>query len=269
MKKISFVVFLVLSTTVFGQVSLLNEEFDGPAIPANWKVVDNDGKTVDTAVSEYTQAWIAIDDPDDSSNGTASSTSYFSPIGRADRWLITPQVTLGASGNFISWDSKTFDPSFPSSYKVMISTTGNDIADFTDTLLIVNAATPYWKKHTENLSDYAGQPIYFAFVNTTYDGFKLYMDSIYVRKQDPLGLPQNNIELSLYPNPVQDFVTINAEGTAIQHVQLYNSVGELVWDKSIASAQHQYTLSTANLKKGLYFISIYTPQGRVRRKLVK
>src|SRR5690554_3243803 len=123
MKSIFTVLAVIISSTLIGQVSILEENFDLSALPANFTIIDNDGNTVSNDVQEYTSAWILKEDPTDATNGTVSSTSYFSPVDRADRWLITPQLTLGASGNFISWSGLSHDASFPDSYKVMISKT--------------------------------------------------------------------------------------------------------------------------------------------------
>lgn len=260
---------VALSTSAFGQVTLLNEDFEGTTIPSNWSIVDNDGFTVDTAVSEYTQAWIIAPDPEDTANGTASSTSYFSPVARADRWLITPQLTLGSSGNYVSWASKSFDPSFPDSYKVMVSTTGNNIADFTDTLLIVNNATPFWKSHTEALAAYASQSIYLAFVNMTYNGYKLFLDSVYVRKEDPLAVKENTLNIAVYPNPVQNVLNIQAPGAIIQHVQLTNINGETIFQRALSGVQDKLSIPLHAYQEGVYFLTIQTSQGIARRKLIK
>src|SRR5690554_6543390 len=148
------------SVLLFAQVTLLEENFDGSTFPNDFSIIDNDGNTVNSEVQEYTEAWILKEDPTDASNGTASSTSLFEPVDRADRWLITPQILLGTSGNFISWKGLSHDPSFPDSYKVMISKTGNSVADFTDTLTIINDELPTWTEHTASLDSFANEQIY-------------------------------------------------------------------------------------------------------------
>lgn len=269
MKKFLVGFILIFSSTLFAQVTILEENFDNTTLPAQWKVIDNDGYTVDEAVQEYTEAWIYKEDPDNAGNGTASSTSFFSPVDRADRWLITPQLTIGNSGNFISWKGMSYDPSFPDSYKIMISTTGNDIENFTDTLTIVNDQTPYWAKYTEALDEYAGEDIYIAFVNTTYNGYKLFLDSIYVREQDPLSLSEEELNVAVYPNPMTDHLVIYTGNTPIKEAQIHDALGQLIFDQSFDIQMTELTLPTDDFMPGVYFLSIKTSKGTVRRKLLK
>ena len=89
-------------------------------------------------ISEFTSAWITTIDPIDSTDTIAASTSYFSPAGTASRWLITPQLSLGAFGNYINWNARSHDPSFPDDYLVLVSTTDSQITSFTDTIGNIN-----------------------------------------------------------------------------------------------------------------------------------
>ena len=110
--KFLTLVFILLSSISFGQTPVLFDAFQ-TGIPLYYSMVDSDGLTPNAAVSEYTSAWISAVDPDDPTNKVASSTSYFTPAGRADRWLITPQMTLGAFGNSLSWNGKSHDATYP------------------------------------------------------------------------------------------------------------------------------------------------------------
>lgn len=268
MKNIILVgVGLIISSLTYGQVTILEENFDSGTMPSDWTVVDNDGHQVHESVSEYEDAWIIKEDPDNEDNWTISSTSYFSPVNRADRWLISPELELGTEGNYISWKGVSYDPSFPDSYKVMISTTGNDIADFTDTLTIVNNESPEWIKRTESLEDFAGETIYIAFVNTTYDGFKLHLDSIYVREQDPLSVDKFEIQMAVYPNPSVDYITVNTGSDNFSKVSVINSLGSVI--NEVRESGNQMTLPTSNLNSGLYWISVETDKGIFRKKFIK
>ena len=55
----------------------------------------------------------------------------------ADNWLISPAVELGGVLKFFA-NTAT---SYPDSYEVLLSTTGTEIADFTETLQAMAAAT--------------------------------------------------------------------------------------------------------------------------------
>ena len=84
MIRISLILFsALLTTTAFSQVEVYNENFDG-GLPLAYTIVDNDGFTPDVSVSEYVNAWIELVDPD-SSDLIVGSTSFFDPVGQADK----------------------------------------------------------------------------------------------------------------------------------------------------------------------------------------
>lgn len=270
MKVFALIVSLVYFSSISAQVTLLEENFDVQGLPVGWERIDNDGNTPDGQVSEYTEAWIYAEDPLNSANGTFSSTSFFDPIDRADRWLITPSITLGTSGNFISWKGLSGDPSFPDSYKVMISTTTTDITAFTDTLVVVSNESPTWTSHEEDLEEYANQNIHIAFVNTTFDGFKLFLDSVYVREQDPLAInTEGNIGVEVYPNPTQHQLNINTQ-QPFTSLSIYSVVGNCIQKEVLGSAEKLVTLELIDLPAGIYHIHIRLISGAVvQRKFVK
>lgn len=269
MRIIAFVSTIFFVLTLTGQVTLLQENFDAPGLPLGWERVDNDGNTPATEVSEYTEAWIYKEDPLNSGNGTFSSTSYFDPIDRADRWLISPSITLGSSGNFISWKGLSGDPSFPDSYKVVISTTNSDIASFTDTLALVSQETPEWFEYTESLEEYAGQTIHVAFVNTTFDGFKLYLDSIHVREQDPLNISsEEKIIVNLFPNPASEKLFVKSD-QVISSISVISSLGKEIEIVKENKTQ-QVDLDLNELAQGMYQIKVTLASGEIiMKKLIK
>lgn len=269
MKNIFAGLVIVVSSSIFGQVTILEENFEGTVLPSTWTIIDNDGHTVDDAVQEYTQAWIYKEDPHNAGNGTASSTSFFNPVDRADRWLITPQLTLGAAANYISWKGLSYDASFPDSYKVMVSKTGNAVTDFKDTLLIVSNETPYWTSHVAALDAFANESIYIAFVNTTYNGFKLLIDSIYVREQDPLALSKEEFTVGIYPHPIEDEVTISVGSQTILDVDVFNLFGQKITHFQPNMKGGEFQMNMAHLETGIFIFSITTPEGIVRKRVIK
>lgn len=263
MKYIS-IVFLLIGTATFAQTDILMEDFQS-GIPATFTIIDNDGLIPNAAVSEYTEAWISKVDPDDNSNLTASSTSYFEPIGVSSRWLITPSLTLGAFGNFFSWQAKSHDASFPDSYLVMVSTTDTQVASFTDTLYVGFQESQYWTTHEVNLSEagYDNQTVHLAIANRTYNGFKLYVDSMRVWKEDPVSVSQiATIDFSVYPNPTNNSITVNSDA-AIELISVVNLNGETI----LTSNNKMVDLS--NIAAGIYLIEVQTAQGSARKRIVK
>jgi hypothetical protein len=269
MKKLILTILIATSGVAYSQTTVHMEDFQS-GMPAGYTVVDNDGLTPDQAVSEYTSAWITVQDPDNPSDTVAGSTSYFEPIGTADRWLITPAVTLGGYGNYLYWNARSHDASFPDSYQILISVTDDQITSFTDTLDAISMESELWQSRSLNLSELGYddvQTVYFAFVNRTNDGFKLYLDDIQVDIEDPRGLrPVGIDELAknsfiVYPNPSNTHINIPIE--RFNHVEILDLSGMRV----LTSETHQIDVSSLNT--GNYFIKVYTNDSVLNSRFVK
>jgi len=265
MKYLS-ILFLFVCQVVISQTDVLMDDFQS-GIPLYYSIANNDGLTPDAAVNEYSSAWISKTDPDDATNKVASATSFFNPAGLADRWLITPQLNLGAYGNFLSWQGKSHDASYPESYFVLISSTDDAISSFTDTIAKVFQEPEYWTSHSLNLSElgYDNQSVYLAVVLRTYDGFKMYIDSIHVWKEDPVALNELKlpiVEFTVAPNPTVDLITISSL-SAIQSVKLLNLNGEYLLEGKTN------VLELKNLSSGVYFVEVTTEKGVGCKRIVK
>ena len=102
----------------------------------------------------------------------------------SDDWLITPQIWVRGNEATLSWDSKAFKNMLKegAGYRVLISTTGNNPADFTQPaiLSVEEESLTEWVNHTIDLSDYAGQHIYIAFHNNSAQGEFIGIDNLSV-----------------------------------------------------------------------------------------
>jgi hypothetical protein len=264
LKNILITALLVQAGISFSQIEIHSEDFQA-GIPLNYSIVDNDGLQPDDAVSEYTNAWISVADPEDASNLVAASTSFFSPIGQADRWLITPPLELGPFGNFISWNAKSHDASFPDDYLVLISSTNTDISSFIDTVGSVDEEYAEWTSRTVDLSDegYNDQTIYVAFVNRTNDGFKLYIDDVLVWKEDPASvLEADIIEMKVHPNPFQDILKVSTTAL-IESFELKDLSGKIV------AVSTENELIVDFLPAGVFIATVKTEKGTRSFKVIK
>lgn len=189
MKKLLLFAALV-AIPFLGKSQIFQEDFDGagPGIAA-WTLIDVDAQVHNTAVSQYDAgAWIRVDrggpipnygGPD--GNYAAASSSWYTPAGASNDWLITPSITLPAAAAMLKWDSKAQDPSFSDGYKVMLAPNGgNTVADFTVTLFTIPAENSAWITRTVSLAPYVGTTVRIAFVNNSNDMFVLLMDNISV-----------------------------------------------------------------------------------------
>lgn len=229
MKQLLLFILVSFSLGISAQTVILSTDFQN-GIPATYTIVDNDGNTPDPTVAEYTSAWITIVDPENSSDTVASSTSFFTTMDSASRWMITPPLALGAFGNYIEWNAKSQDPSYPDDYLVLVSTTDNQLSSFTDTIGYIKEENFEWTNREVNLftEGYHDQTIYVAFVNRTLDGYKLYMDDIEVRKDDPVGLQEPSpISFVVYPNPSSDMIFVSGSHN-LEKMELLDLNGMLI-----------------------------------------
>jgi hypothetical protein len=262
--SITFTIFLIQVSN--SQTIIFSEDFEDFNSLSNWKIVNEDGFTPASDVSEYIDAWILTIDPSDSSDTVVSATSYFINPERANRWLISPAITLGDFGNFVSWNAKSFDPSFPEDYKVLYSTTGNNIEDFNDTLALFISENYIWNTYDFSLSDknLDNQEIYLAFVLTTYDANRLYIDDITVRKEDPLSLKENSYSKNLiYPNPTLGILNIPHDLN--QNIIIKSIEGKMVLNQQI----NKNTVDLEYLKSGYYIVEYFMNGIEYKEKFFK
>ncbi len=198
----SFVCFLTLLVSVSAiqpQNVVWSEDFEN-GFPANMTRIDNDGLGYQGSIS-YPLGWkiesnwspfmyfcasqifgeAGMKVKKKQGDSIVVSTSWYDPAGSASDWLITPQLTVPADGyicfqvlgmNSFSLLNFSFDK-----YDVKISTTGNSVNDFS-TILLDTYAPPEWRRFCADLSAYAGQQVYIAFVNDTYTNRFVFLDEL-------------------------------------------------------------------------------------------
>jgi hypothetical protein len=254
----------ILTFVSFAQTDIFTTDFQS-GIPVNYSIVNNDGLTPNSQVSNFSNAWIALQDPENNLDTIVGSTSFFEPEGTASRWLITPPFALGAYGNLIEWEAKSHDASFPDNYMILVSTTDNQISSFTDTVGYFYQESFEWITREINLSlnGYNNQTVYVAFVNTTQDGFVLYIDDIHAWKEDPVGLTELAVSnVSVYPNPTNDFIKVETM-EQIKQLRLMTLNGDVL----INSTMNELSLSSYT--NGIYLLHIETDKGVSVKRVVK
>ena len=265
-KQFFFTFFLLTSLFGFSQITLFSTDFQS-GIPSNYSIVDNDGNTPFSAMSEFIgqNAWISLQDPDSSLNFIAASTSYFESPDSADRWLITPQISLATFGNHLSWKAKSHDPSFPDDYMVLLSTTDNSLSSFTDTIGSVEQENFEWTNREVNLSSLGldDSSIFIAFVLRTYDGFKLYVDDIQVRGEDASNLIESSVEdFKVYPNPFSDVIQIESD-KSVESISINNLNGK----KLLETTEKNINLNF--LTNGYYFVVLKSEKQSFTYRVLK
>jgi hypothetical protein len=85
----------------------------------------------------------------------------------------------------------------------------------------------------------------------------IYMDSVLLIKDADLALSAPALtnaksKVQLYPNPVQNELTVSKIAVANSRVSVYNAVGQKLMEKTANGTQAKFDV--ANLRKGMYFV---------------
>lgn len=257
---------LISALSAQAQTPVLDEDFQ-QGIPASWTTVKNDSYTEVETSFQVPEAWISLADPNNTSDTVAAATSYFTVAQKASRWLISPPITIGTYGNYLKWNARSFDPSYPDTYQVLISVTDTQISSFTDTLLRVEFEWEEWTQHEVNLSE-AGftnnETIHIAFVLETQGGFNLFVDSVNIRKDDPLALDEQSLQpdVTIYPNPTSSTLHFSSEN--LKNVAIYTPAGNLVYSQEKANP-----ISMERFEQGMYLVRMTTLKGQTITKRVQ
>lgn len=182
-KTLLFVLAAIFACYTMNAQIFINEGFEN-GIPNTWTTIDNDGdgnNWSDGATILPTWDDDAADYCNSGSNmamsmsyDNATYTSY-----NSDNYLITPQVTIPASGATLTFYARSIGgTTYPDSYSVKLSTTGNAVADFTVELQAAANAPAAWTMSTIDLAAYAGQQVYIAFDHQTNDQLALMIDDV-------------------------------------------------------------------------------------------
>lgn len=199
MKRITLLLTFFLTSFSFGQI-IFEEDFEVITdLSAEGWTLYNDNNTVQPNYTFITDAWNIVSLTSENGNFTATTTSWFNPPGVADRWLITPPITLPAENTELSYKIRAHDDgAFADGYTLKISTSGTAKSDFTTDLIVVpnapNATIASVPLTTIDLSAYSGQTIFLAWVNQHDDGNLLSLDNITIEQgcARPSGIVTDN-----------------------------------------------------------------------------
>ena len=90
---------------------------------------------------------------------------------------------------------------------------------------------------------------------------------VIIANQDVLSTPEfNSVEITLYPNPVQDILHINASST-LKSIEIHNLLGQLVFEKSLSNVTESIDVST--LVSGQYITKITSEEGVIYKNIIK
>lgn len=185
MKKSLLSLSLLLSAGLSFSQIIFSENFDaGTTLPTGWAQYNVDGLTPATNVNYMgANGWVIRANSVTSVGNHAVSTSWYTPAGTSNDWLVTPAIAIPTGTTLLQFDAMAPDQNYPDGFKVYISTTGNTVGDFAGAPALTVAAGPSpYATQTVDLSAFAGQTIYVAVRNDNTDKFLLFLDNFIVRQ---------------------------------------------------------------------------------------
>ena len=182
-----------------------NEGFEGSTENC-WTVIDNNGDgdmwDMDYASNPHSGSEVAI-----------LFTDY--NYGNNDDYLITPQIALTGNQRLKYW-YRVQSSGEPNDFEVLLSTTGTDPSNFTDTLLaLAEYSNTTYMEETIDLSAYSTD-VYIAFhvPSGGLDGWRLYIDDVTVEDIPSCLAPSDQVASNLLPNSADLSWTENGSATS-------------------------------------------------------
>lgn len=249
------------------------ETFADGVLPECWTLIDADGDGIDwrflEGITGLENEWAIL-----SESYGIESGDILTP----DNYLITPQLEMGDGPDSLFYNVISVLPNFPAeNYSVLVSTTGNDVEDFTDEVFTEVLASGEWQGRNIDMSAYSNQSIYIAFRHhNVSDQFAMALDAIAlpgeavdctVNTEDETNISSN---FSLFPNPSTGIVNlVNSGDTETYQVRVFDLTGKVVKQELInmsTGANHEINLS--GNAPGLYTVQFVSGQKTGVHKLI-
>ncbi|MFM9986508.1 MAG: choice-of-anchor J domain-containing protein [Flavobacteriales bacterium] len=233
------------------------EEFETDVFPGScWTTLDADNNG---------QSWSG-NIPVTGYNSSHCVLSYNLGENGEDNYLVSPQLTP-LEGEHLTWYVSTASENDLEHYQVLISTTGNDVDDFTTILFEETAAGTFWNYRAVDLASYWGMTVHIAFRhNSSNTGIILKLDEIQYptwtnENQDCSVAVAENFEtpIFIYPNPAHSNLYIGrSNDTPIDILRIYDAAGILVLEEKMFSSSQ---VDISSLCTGYYMLQIIAVDG--------
>ncbi|NMR33666.1 T9SS type A sorting domain-containing protein [Chryseobacterium aquaticum] len=194
-----------------------------------------------------------------------ASNSWYTPAGIANDWLVSPQINIptGATNVNLTWSATSLgDTAFLEDYKVYISTTGNQVANFTTILKNVQNEPNTGNTHTVNISSYAGQNVRIAFRNDGNDQYVMFLDNIKIAANNVLATDEvSKSKTDIYPNPTKGEINIKTD-KKIKSFTVFDLSGKVLLQSSSEK------LNISSFAKGTYLVKVEFADGSTKTEKV-
>jgi len=275
MRNISFyiLVLLLMFSDSFSQNIKFEETFDSLDVEARgWILLNNDGSMGDYPA--FTEAFTFTN----TGLLNAQRGRYFihydalnaNDVGVIDQWVITPRFTNIEKFDKFSFWCGAVDNEFKDSLRILVSTSGNAVADFAEIdRFKASGPSGTWHEKSYDLSEYAGKNIYIAVNYLMKDAGVLgansdnvWIDHFIVESGFGPDIEVNNFELlQNYPNPFNPLTEIvfSIPENANVSIKIYDIAGREVQqliNGIYSSGRYNVSWNAAGLSSGSYFYTI-------------
>lgn len=194
----------------------------------------------------------------------------FAAVGNANNdWLISPQITLGSSGNEVKFWAKSLTLQYGAErFNVLVSTTDTNTSSFTKISSgDYTTVQDEWTEFSYSLDDYSGEQVYIAIQCVSDDAFVFMVDDFSVTTTGTVSVDSHLAgSFSVYPNPTKDILNIsNSINADINSVIVTDINGRIV--KQVDSNVSE--INIIDLNAGIYFVNINSTEGSLTKKVVK
>jgi hypothetical protein len=198
MIKNIFIIILTLNVIqVDGQNILFSEDFNSGSIPVNFTTYDLDGSSLDPSLYQWMPAQASFVNVNYMGFIFAGSPSLFTSPGTADKWMVTPAITLSNNSDekILRFAAAAGDPLSIDGVEIYIST-GSTPVDFLTSTPLYNSTgvgEPFiggedgWATIEVDISAYSGQTIHIGFRNNNYNQVVIGIDNIEVIEQSVIS----------------------------------------------------------------------------------
>jgi len=83
------------------------------------------------------------------------------------------------------------------------------------------------------------------------------------------AIAENNINdiINAFPNPSRDFVTITFQNRSAKKLELYNSLGQIIYYSTIKTIE-PLNINVGDFKNGVYYLKVYLNNGIIVKKII-
>lgn len=233
------------------------ESFEEGELPTCWSVIDADGDGNNFIVSDGVQGF--------DGEWAIRGESFINGVGALtpDNYLISPQLILG-EGDSLYYVIAAVDPNFAAeNYSILVSTTGNDVEDFTDEVFNEVLSSTDWQGRSIDLSDYDNETIYIAFRHfDVSDEFAFLIDAVALPGEvvdcSTVGTEDTDISntFKVFPNPTTGLVNLTNGGeTGEFNITVFDGTGRLIEaQRAVLTTGASLEMDLGQFEAGMYTV---------------